>query len=200
MTHLLESLGLAEPGAVSPLDLLTPGAFISRVSPLGPLQLWAQSLLASSSDLGWRLLPGDGQWVAELGWTSPTGQGRGVLSSLVESGVCSPAWRAQWGGLNPQMTMEGLSAEGRRAARRVGSPVMLLQVPGARTPLVDLFSITSQPPCGADRGSPQALWGRHAAEQDACGLQSCANAPCIPAPMSAGPSSEPQCPQVPHRP
>lgn len=86
VTHLPGSPGLAEPGAVSPLDLLTPGAFISRVSPLGPLKLWAQSLLASSSDLGWRLLLGDGRWVAELGWTSPAGQGRGVVGSLLNRG------------------------------------------------------------------------------------------------------------------
>lgn len=96
VTHLPESPGLAEPGAVSPSDLLTPGAFILRASPLGPLQLWAQSLLASSSDLGCCLLPRDGQWPAELGWTSPTGHGRSVFSVLLLNWGFAP----QLGGFN----------------------------------------------------------------------------------------------------
>ena len=32
---------------------------------------------------GTGMLPGDGQWPAELGWTSPIGQGKGVFSVLL---------------------------------------------------------------------------------------------------------------------
>ena len=54
---------------------------------------------------GTGMLPGDGQWPAELGWTSPIGQGKGVFSVLL----------LNWG-FAPQPG--GLSGEGRAPTRQ----------------------------------------------------------------------------------
>ena len=125
------------------------GAFVLRVSALVPRQLWAQSLLASSLVQGWRLFLGDGWWLAEPGWTLTLARGGAFSGSLVEVGegfCCSSPKDSVMGDGEPQKD-SGIAAGRRKGtAPRVQSLVMSVRVPGARTPLACLSSITYQPP------------------------------------------------------
>lgn len=189
-------------GMVSPSELLCFGAFILRVSALVPQQLWPQSLLASSLVQGWCLFLGDGWWLAEPGWTLTLARGGVFSGSLIELGegfCCSSSKDSVGVAVSPERTVELLLVEGRgrhRVCKAKGCRYRSLEL--GRRSLVCSASPTS--PCAADRGRPTSLWGRHVAEQDACGLWSCANAPPIAASRFPGPSSQPRFPQLPNGP